>query len=183
VNYLNIKNLLCFLLLLGWYFNFSAQTLTATNFLGLNPSITIEPFYEKGEFDVNVCPLVYQRVITRRIDIRLNSIVNLGIRKNGNALSHLGLELAVPIFFKKKENKNETSKGFYCAPLLSVSANQRERQNNFGFWAEPGYHLLFENNFALSFGLQVGATYIKSALGDEFLGSHFGGKVIFGKWF
>lgn len=44
------------------------------NFIGINPSVTVEPFYDKGEFDINIFPIVYQRSLTKRLDIRLTSI-------------------------------------------------------------------------------------------------------------
>src|SRR5688572_12967860 len=91
----------------------SAQTKQTSCFIGLNPGITIEPYYEKGELDLNIFPLVFQNQITNRTDLRLTSILNLGIRQTGNQISHFGIEMAFPAFFKKKANKSECSKGFF----------------------------------------------------------------------
>jgi hypothetical protein len=129
------------------------------NYLGINPSITVEPFYDKGELDINIFPFVYQRSITKRFDIRLTSILNLGVRNNGNEISHIGLETGLPIFIKSKESQNEISKGFFIAPILSLSRNRIEKHNSLGLWIEPGYNLLFDNDFAMTFGLQLGGTY------------------------
>ena len=152
------------------------------NFLGINPSVTVEPFYEKGELDVNIFPVVYQRPLTKRFDIRLNSILNLGIRNNGNEISHFGCETGFPIFFKPKETKNEISKGFFVAPIFSLTRNRVEEHNNLGLWIEPGYNLLFDNNFAMTFGLQLGRTYFAYDNGQTNWGNHFGIKIIIGKW-
>jgi hypothetical protein len=152
------------------------------NFIGLNPSVTVEPFYDKGELDINIFPLVYQRTLTKRLDIRLTSILNLGIRNTGNEISHFGFETGLPIFFKQKETKNEISKGFFIAPILSVTRNRIEEHNNLGLWIEPGYNLLFDNNFAMTFGLQLGGTYFAYDNGQTKWGNHFGVKIIIGKW-
>jgi len=77
-------------------------------FLGVNPSVTVEPFYEKGEFDVNILPLVYQRPLTKMFDFRLISTLNLAVRNDGNGISHMGLEAGFPIYLKAKENKTNS---------------------------------------------------------------------------
>ncbi len=151
-------------------------------FIGINPSVTVEPFYDKGELDINIFPLVYQRSFTKRVDIRLTSILNLGIRNSGNEISHYGFETGFPIFFKPKETKSEISKGFFVAPILSLTRNRIEEHNNLGLWIEPGYNLLFDNNFAMTFGLQVGGTYFAYDSGQTNWGNHFGIKIIIGKW-
>lgn len=87
------------IILVCFYNSVKAQNKNKSNFIGLNSSITIEPFYNKGEMDINIFPLVYQTPLTKRLDLRLSSICNLGIRNNGNEISHFGLETALPIFF------------------------------------------------------------------------------------
>ena len=152
------------------------------NFIGINPSVTVEPFYNKGELDVNILPFVYQRTITEIADLRFTSVLNLGIRNNGNSISHFGLETALPVFFKKKEDKMELSKGFFIAPVISLTRNRTDNHNNIGTWVEPGYNLLFDNKFAMSFGLQIGGTYFSYDNGTDKWRNHFGVKIIFGKW-
>ncbi len=152
------------------------------NFIGINPSVTVEPFYDKGELDVNIIPLVYQRTLKKRFDIRLTSILNLGIRNSENEISHYGFEIGFPIFLKSKETKYEISKSFFVAPILSLTRNRVEQHNNLGLWIEPGYNLLFDNNFSLTFGLQLGGTYFEYDNGQTKWGNHLGIKIIFGKW-
>lgn len=184
----NLVSRRCVLLLILKFFLFQfnnslyAQSENQFNFFGLNPSLTVEPFYEKGELDVNIFPLVYQRPLTKRFDIRITTICNLGIRNQGSEISHVGVETASPIFFKSKEDKEEISKGFFIAPIISTTRNRIEEHNNLGIWVEPGYNLLFDNNFSMSFGLQLGSTYFNYDNGESKWGNHFGVKIIFGKW-
>lgn len=177
-------NYVIFLTIILFFFvnPLNAQSENKSNFFGLNPSVTVEPFYDKGELDINILPIVYQTSLTKRLDVRITSILNLGIRNEGNEISHFGLETALPIFFKAKLDKKERSKGFFVAPIVSLTRNRIEEHNNVGLWIEPGYHLLFDNNFAISFGLQFGGTYFSYDNGLTKWGNHFGVKVIFGKW-
>ena len=151
-------------------------------FVGINPSVTVEPYYEEGELDVNVFPFVFQRPINLRTHVRLTSIVNLGIRNNANKLSHYGFEAAVPVFIRKVPDYSEINKGFFVAPIVSGTRNNLEDHTNLGLWVEPGYHLIFEKNFAMSFGLQLGGTYFFYDDKTTALGGHFGVKIVLGFW-
>ena len=152
------------------------------NYYGINPNVTVEPFYQKGELDISLLPLVYQRTLSKKFDIRFGSILNLGIRNNRNEISHYGFESSLPIFLKQKESTKEISNGFFVAPILSLTRNRIEEHTNIGVWAEPGYNLLFDNNFAMTFGLQVGGTYFAYNNGKTRWRNHFGVKIIIGKW-
>ncbi len=177
-----MRSLFLLILLTGCFLSTIAQKERSPHFLGLNPSITVEPFYEKGEMDINILPFVYQKPITRRADLRVTTILNLGIRNKGNDISHFGAELAMPLFLKKKEDKANTSEGFFIAPVASFTRNKIAGHNNLGLWIEPGYHLLFDNRVAMSFGLQLGTTFFAYDDGQTKWGNHFGVKVIIGKW-
>ncbi|MBK7880585.1 MAG: hypothetical protein IPJ83_08525 [Saprospiraceae bacterium] len=82
------------------------------HYIGINPNVTVEPFYNKGELDINIFPFVYQLTVTKRADLRFTSILNLGIRNNGNDISHFGLETAIPIFLKRRVIKMTFQKVF-----------------------------------------------------------------------
>ena len=177
------KTYLLLIIILCFYSSVKAQTINKFNFIGVNPSVTVEPFYERGEMDINILPVVYQRPFSRRADIRLTSILNLGIRNVANEISHLGLETAIPIFINPKEYKKQSSEGFYVAPVLSLTRNRLEENNNIGLWIEPGYNLLFDNRYAMTFGLQFGGTYFVYEDAQSSWRNHFGIKIILGRWF
>jgi len=161
--------------------NLSAQDKIKDNFIGINPSVTAEPFYEKGEFDINIFPLVYQRVINNHFDFRITSILNLGVREDKNRLSIYGIELAVPYFLSQKGGN--PSRGFLIAPILSLVRYSKEEHLNLGIWCEPGYNILMDKDYSLSIGLQFGATYFSYDNEQNKWREHIGVKIVFGKWF
>lgn len=150
--------------------------------LGINPSVTVEPFYEKGELDINVVPLVFQKTLTRRLDLRFVSVLNLGIRNSGNQISHVGLETTLPIYLAAKEDKTIPSRGFYVAPGVSFTRNRLGGHTNSSLFLEPGYQLLISPKISLTFGLQVGRTYFVYDNEATKSGGHFGFKLIIGYW-
>lgn len=161
--------------------NLSAQDKPAT-MIGLSPSVTVEPFYAKGELDMNILPLVFQRKLRPRVDVRLLSLLNLGIRNNGNIISHFGGEAVFPIYFSDLQSRTERSQGFYLAPVVGLTRNAAENHTNLGLWIEPGYQFLFMNGMSISLGLQSGGTLFMHDERAHEWGQHFGFKFIIGKW-
>jgi len=146
-------------------------------FIGVTPSITAEPYYDAGEFDVNILPFVYQTSVFEKADIRMTSIVNYGIRKNESKLSHIGFEIAFPIRLLSQSSTTGPANGFFVAPIFSVTQEQIDSETHIGLWVEPGYQFVFFNNYSMSIGLQLGATWI-----DSDIASHLGVNFIIGKW-
>lgn len=67
-----IKAVIILAIIIVHFFNpLHAQSEHKSNFIGVNPSITVEPFYEKGELDVNILPIVYQTPMSNRRDLFL----------------------------------------------------------------------------------------------------------------
>jgi len=158
--------------------NVQADTMRANYFVGLSPSLTAEPFYESGEFDVNILPLVYQRNIVDNIYVRMIGLVNYGIRKNENKLSHIGFDLAFPFQLFAHAPIPSPSDGFFVAPILSIAQEQIKNELHVGLGLEPSYQFIFSRNYAMSIGLQFGVTWIENDMVD-----HFGIKFILGRWF
>lgn len=161
----------------------SAQNKQKACLIGINPSITVEPFYKTGECDINILPLVYQRTLTKRTDIRFSSIFNYGIRNTTNRISHFGCQIAMPVFLNAKDSLQTPSKGLFLAPGIGITRNTMEKHTNAGIWIEPGYNLLIKNKWSFSFGIQIGATHFNYDNGIRKWGNHFGVKIIIGCWF
>lgn len=71
-------------------------------FIGIQPNITIEPFYEKGELDIDILPLVLEASIGLRTNLKITPIVNYHIGGQTDGVSNLGVFTVLPISFKKK---------------------------------------------------------------------------------
>lgn len=154
---------------------------TAT-FWGLNPSITVEPFYAKGEMDINILPIIFQKTITENLDIRVSSILNYGVRQSANKISHLGAQVLFPYYFSSKTELTKPSSGLYLAPVLGITRNILEKHNNIGLHLEPGYNIMITEDWSISFGIQLGVTYFMYDADSNKLRSHFGIKITIGKW-
>lgn len=176
------KTIVLSVILLALNSNLKAQDEVTKHFIGINPSITAEPFYEKGEVDINIFPLVYQRILNNCVDLRITSILNLGIRNNGNSLSIYGFEMATPIFFSQKVKKSNCYRGLFIAPILSLIRYSKEEHSNIGIWFESGYNILMDKYFSLSLGVQFGATCFSYDDDSNKWRNHFGIKIVFGKW-
>lgn len=151
-------------------------------FLGLQPAITQEPFYDKGEFDINIIPLTVEFPVSKSIDLRFTSIVNYHIGgKEG--VSDLGLQLVAPVFFlDKREAINTKSGGFYLGPLLGFGRNLLNDHYTTTVGVEPGYLFKTEEKFTLSLGLQFGGSYFSYDTEPNVWHNHFGFKINLGWW-
>ncbi len=85
------------LLILSILLATSIQTLHAQNpiFIGIQPAVTIEPFYERGEFDLNIVPIVIEEPISERINLRLITLANFHFGES-NGLSDIGTQIVAP---------------------------------------------------------------------------------------
>lgn len=150
-------------------------------YLGLLPAVTKEKSYEANEFDVNIIPLVFQMPIHKRIDLRGTNIYNFHFGDK-TQISDVGLEIATPIFFKAKEDKNEYSSGFYLSPVISWGRNFLNEHNTLIIAAEPGYMFRTKGKFALSAHLQFGGTLFMYEDNVDVWNQHFGIRVNLGFW-
>ena len=152
-------------------------------FIGLQPAITVEPEYEKNEFDINIVPIVFQSSLSKRIDYRLVSIVNYHFSSSGNEFSDLGLEIGFPVFFKAKEELLKPSSGFFASPVFQFVRNVMNDHYTMILAIEPGYFFELNSRFAFSLQLQFGGSYFiyDSDVSNEWK-THFGFKGNLGFW-
>lgn len=149
-------------------------------FVGVQPSVTKEKFYDKGEFDLNVIPFVFEKGINKRMDLRITTLANYHFGDNAR-FSDIGFELASPIFLKKKES--QYSNGFFASPIVGPSRNNLNKHYTLTLALEGGYLFDLGNRFALSTQIQYGSSCFNyDSKQNEWL-PHFGVKVNFGYWF
>lgn len=91
-------------------------------YLGIQPAVMVEPFYDKGEFDINVVPVVIQTSLNKRIDVRKTTLVNYHFGDE-QSVSDAGVEISSPIFLKKKSAIGISSGEFYIGPSVGIGKN------------------------------------------------------------
>lgn len=152
-------------------------------FVGIQPSVTVEPFYEKGEFDVNALPLIVEVPVAAHLSVRLAPTVNYHTGGQSNGISDLGLFVVTPIFLQKRKLPAEPLSGFYVGPVVGFGRNQMRDHYTITAAVEPGFLFPAERAFTIALGLQVGASYFTYDSSAEKWILHWGPKVTFGFWF
>ena len=151
-------------------------------FIAIQPALTIEPFYEEGELDINVFPFVFEKPIGERIDIRLLPFVNYHTGGSQNGVSDLALYSVLPIFFNKRENSMSKPFGFYLGPVLGFGRNLINEHYTTTLAVEPGYMFEAKKKFSISLGIQFGSSYFSYDAEPNKWILHWGPKVSFGFW-
>ncbi len=172
------------LIIISILFLMSVQLLSQEKrpvFIGLQPGITKEQFYEKDEFDINVIPLVFQIPLSQRFDFRFVTIANYHFGSS-QGFSDIGFQSVFPFYFKKKEATKTLSSGFYTGPVLGAGRNLLNDHYNTTLAVEPGYMFKTSKRFSLSLGLQFGASYFIYDNEPNKWRSHFGFKINLGLW-
>ncbi|MFC2090359.1 hypothetical protein ACFLT1_06240 [Bacteroidota bacterium] len=150
-------------------------------FIGFQPGITIEPFYEKGEFDINLIPFVVELPLSKRIDMRFVSLSNYHFG-NEAGFSDIGINTILPIFLIKKESIIDRSEGFYLGPVLGLGRNLVNNHFTITTAGEIGYMFKAERRFTVSLGVQLGGSYFMYDNEPAVWRQHFGPKINLGWW-
>jgi hypothetical protein len=151
-------------------------------FVGLQPSITKEKFYDENEFDINVIPIVVEIPIAKRMDLRINTIANYHFGRTEKQFSDIGFQALAPIFLRKKEIVNAPSGGFYIAPVGGYGRNLINDHHTYLIAVEPGYLFPTQKSFTLSIGVQLGGSYFDYDVEPAKWEQHFGVKINLGFW-
>lgn len=151
-------------------------------FIGIQPAITVEPFYEEGELDVNVFPLVIENRIGLRTNIRFVPIANYHFGGLENGFSDIGIFVVLPIFFKKAESLTAKTDGFYVGPVLGFGRNLINEHYTTTLAVEPGYMLKAQKRFTAAFGLQLGSSHFSYDSKPNKWVFHWGPKISLGFW-
>ena len=151
-------------------------------FIGIQPGYTAEPFYSENELDINVVPLLVQIPVSKRVDIRAVTLANYHIGGEENGFSDIGMQIVLPVYFKKKEKTKSLSGGFYAGPVIGLGRNLLYDHNTLILAVEPGYQFPAKNRFSIALALQLGATYFDYFNQANMWRNHFGFKVNIGFW-
>ena len=151
-------------------------------FIGIQPNITVEPFYDPGEFDLDIVPLVFEASVGLRLNLKLTPIVNYHFGGEKKGLSDIGAYAVLPIFFKAKKTREERPFGFYLGPVIGFGRNLLNEHFTTTLAVEPGYMFETKKRFTISLGLQIGGSHFSYDSEPNKWVLHWGPKVTFGFW-
>ncbi len=151
-------------------------------FIGLQPNVTVEPFYENGEFDIDILPLVFEASMGLRINLKVTPMVNYHIGGQTDGVSDIGVFTVLPIFFKKKELRSDKPYGFYIGPVLGFVRNLINNHYTTTLAVEPGYMFKAEKRFTIALGFQLGGSHFSYDIQPNKWVNHFGPKISLGYW-
>jgi hypothetical protein len=151
-------------------------------FIGFQPNVTIEPFYDEGEFDLDIFPIVFEASVGLRTNIKITPNVNYHFGGSTNGISDLGANVVVPIFFKAKEKNTDRPYGFYLGPVIGFGRNLINNHYTTTVGIEPGYMFETKKRFTISMGLQLGGSYFSYDAAPNKWVTHWGPKFSFGFW-
>lgn len=151
-------------------------------FLGIQPAITVEPFYEEGEFDFNILPAVFEIPLNQRFDVRLVPMINYHFSNTNNGISDIALYSVLPFIFKESNLENAIPYGIYLGPVLGFGRNVIDNHYTTTVAVEPGYLFETEKQFTIALGCQLGGSYFGYDSDPNKWVFHWGPKVSFGFW-
>ena len=151
-------------------------------FIGIQPAITVEPFYAEGELDVNVFPVVAEFPVGQQIDLRIVPILNYHIGGEENGVSDVGSYFVLPVFITQREEGEALPHGFYIGPVLGLGRNLINDHFTTTLAVEPGYLFKAEKSFTIALGLQLGGSHFSYDDNPNKWVFHWGPKVSLGFW-
>lgn len=151
-------------------------------FIGIQPNITVEPFYEEGEFDVDIVPIVFEASVGLRTNIKITPTLNYHFGGTTNGISDVGANVVIPFFLKAKDTRADRPYGFYLGPVIGFGRNLMNSHYTTTIGAEPGYMFETKKRFTISMGLQLGGSYFSYDAEPNKWVTHWGPKFSFGFW-
>jgi len=151
-------------------------------FVGFQPAITVEPFYEEGELDIDLFPFLLEVPIGTRTNIRFLPLANYHVGGVKNGFSDIGLYTVLPIFLGEIDEASSKTSGLYIGPVLGFGRNLLNEHYTTTIAAEPGYMFKAEKSFTLVLGCQFGASYFSYDSQPNKWVFHWGPKITLGFW-
>lgn len=160
-----------------------AQASEPVLFVGLQPSVTVEPYYPDGVFDLNAAPVCVEWRAAASISLRAAPLLTFrfGV-PDGPSLAHLGFELGAPIHLAAQQAAEPPS-GPWVGPGTALTRNVLDRHWTTGLHLDAGWALRPSSRLALLFSLQAGGTLFVPDEGGLELKEHLGFKAAVGWWF
>lgn len=149
-------------------------------FLGIEPQVHQEDWYEKDELDINILPLVYERPFREHFGLRMRGNLYLHTGgSDGTAISLLGLGAAWQWYLDPISEHG--LHGFNIGPAAIFSRDILDNFNHTTLALEVGYAFAIADSWILNVSSQIGRSFFSGNTHPD--SPHFGVYVNFGRWF
>ena len=168
-------------LLIGSFNLFAQESKLSKHYVGLLPSVLVEPYDTINAVEVNTLPFIYEFRVGQRNDIglQLRPIANYRFYESNSGISQVGGIIAVNKYFL-----NVFEDDFWLKPELGAfymyTYNRLDRINSMTLGIEPGVFMRISNQLSISANLQPGINYYPDQFSKDFVKSESGFKAHFG---
>ena len=151
------------------------------HYIGLMPSVLIEPYDTINAIEVNCFPFLYEYRIGKNKDLgfQIRPMLNYRIYEIQSGFSHLGGSLVVNKYFL-----NVFKDSFWLKPQLGAyftfTYNKLDKVQVMILGIEPGVFMKFSKHISMSVNLQPGIDYYPDKASKHFVGAENGFKGHFG---
>lgn len=160
---------------------FGQENQLRKQYIGILPSILVEPYDTINAVEINTVPFVYEFRWGNQYHkgIQFRPIVNYRFFKNRSGISHLG-GTAVMNWYLLKMIEDD----FWLKPLLGAystySFNRLDKVQTMTFGVEIGAIMMISKQLTLSFQIQPGINYYPDQFSKDFVKTESGFKSHFG---
>ncbi|MBI3142900.1 MAG: hypothetical protein HYZ16_08740 [Bacteroidetes bacterium] len=154
-----------------------AQDLAPQWYIGLMPSVLVEPYDSVNAVEINVLPLVFEKWRHLKYGLQFRPMVNYRIYAPAPGISHLGGSVLLNRYFPLSSEKHSQLKpliGFYT----TFTHNRLDKVNTLTLGLEPGIKI--GGKVSVNINLQPGINWYPDAASRAFVGAptgflpHFG---------
>jgi len=151
------------------------------NYIGLLPSILVEPYDTINAIEVNLFPFLYEYKVGNNNDLgfQIRPILNYRFYEIQSGFSQVGGSLVVNKYFP-----NAFKDDFWLKPQIGAyftyAYNRLDKIQTMTIGVEPGVQMKISNYFTMSLNLQPGINYYPDEFSREFVDAESGLKGHFG---
>lgn len=160
------------------------ETRLSKNYIGLSPSVLVEPYDTINAIEVNFLPFLYEYRIGENHDLSLQArtILNYRFYEPQSGISQIGGSFVLNKYFL-----NIFGDDFWLIPQLGTyftyAHNRLDKIQTLTLGIEPGAYIKFSRNFSMSINLQPGINYYPDTYSKQFADTKSGFKGHFGMIF
>lgn len=149
------------------------------NYIGVLPSILVEPYDMIDAVEINILPFVYEYRFNQGFGLQLRPIMNYRIVKMNPGISQTGGTIMINKYLRFLFRED-----YWLTPQIGIfytdTYNQIDRIRTMTLGLEPGISMRISASFSLNLNLQPGINYYPNEYSKQFVDTETGFKSHFG---